>query len=329
MGDMVGTDFGSLTFARFRLIFQVEETARVPRYKGSVFRGGFGAAFRNVCCTARNRDCPDCLLKAECSYSYLFETPNIVETKFLGAVSHAPHPFVLRPPLSSAEVYHAGEIFESEVILVGRAIRHIPYVIYAFEKFGSAGIGKDRAKFALEAVDASVGREWIRIYSKGTKTLIKYPWEKRGSDLVSDLPDGPVRMLKIEIKTPLRIKLNGSLSDAINFPVFFRNLLRRLSLLHEWHCEGSLETNHSDLLEAANATSTTVESLRWIDWTRYSARQKAELKMGGVVGEISVKGDLTRFAPYLKLGEILHVGKGTSLGLGMFAVDFPFKQDVH
>jgi hypothetical protein len=328
MDCSVGIDFGSLTFARFRLTFRVEETARLPRYKCSIFRGGFGAAFRNVCCTAPKKDCPDCLLKAECSYSYLFETPNTLERTLLGAVSHAPHPFVLRPPLSSDETFNAGELFEAEIILIGKAIRHIPYVIYAFERFGSAGIGRSRAKFSLEAVHASVGAGWSEIYSKGTKTLVRFPWEKRGSDLVSGLPDKPIRELNIEIGTPLRIKFNGSLANSISFPIFLRNLLRRLSLLQEWHCEGDSVTNYSDLLEAANRVSTTIESLRWFDWTRYSARQKTELKMGGMLGKFSVKGDLTQFVPYLKLGEILHVGKGTSLGLGMYAVNFTSKQDV-
>lgn len=53
---------------------------------------------------------------------------------------------------------------------------------------------------------------------------------------------------------------------------------------------------------------------------RYSARQDAKLKMGGVIGEATYEGDLTPFLRLLALGEVLHVGKGTGLGLGKYRV---------
>jgi CRISPR/Cas system endoribonuclease Cas6 (RAMP superfamily) len=44
------------------------------------------------------------------------------------------------------------------------------------------------------------------------------------------------------------------------------------------------------------------------------------MKLGGVVGEITYEGDITAFMPYLKAGEILHIGKGTSFGLGKYQI---------
>lgn len=54
---------------------------------------------------------------------------------------------------------------------------------------------------------------------------------------------------------------------------------------------------------------------------RYSARQDAKLKMGGVVGEATYEGDLAPFTLLLALGEVLHVGKGTGMGLGRHEVE--------
>ncbi len=61
-------------------------------------------------------------------------------------------------------------------------------------------------------------------------------------------------------------------------------------------------------------------TLKWYDWERYSTRQDTRMKMGGFVGEITFEGNIEPFMPLLKAGEILHVGKGTSFGLGKYEI---------
>jgi hypothetical protein len=62
-------------------------------------------------------------------------------------------------------------------------------------------------------------------------------------------------------------------------------------------------------------------SLRRWDWERYSSRQKTRMKMGGLMGEITYGGPVAAFEPFLRAGEILHVGKGTSFGLGKYEIE--------
>ena len=40
------------------------------------------------------------------------------------------------------------------------------------------------------------------------------------------------------------------------------------------------------------------------------------MKMGGFVGEITLEGDLNPFSELLRAAEVVHVGKGTTFGLG-------------
>ncbi len=44
------------------------------------------------------------------------------------------------------------------------------------------------------------------------------------------------------------------------------------------------------------------------------------MSLGGVTGTISYEGDITDFVLLLRLGEYMHVGKGTSFGLGKYEV---------
>ena len=42
------------------------------------------------------------------------------------------------------------------------------------------------------------------------------------------------------------------------------------------------------------------------------------MKMGGFVGEITFEGGIGPFMPLIRASEVLHVGKGTSFGLGKY-----------
>jgi hypothetical protein len=43
--------------------------------------------------------------------------------------------------------------------------------------------------------------------------------------------------------------------------------------------------------------------------------------MGGFTGSVTYAGNLGPFAPWLMLGEMVHVGKGATFGLGQYMVE--------
>ena len=63
-----------------------------------------------------------------------------------------------------------------------------------------------------------------------------------------------------------------------------------------------------------------------MDWQRYSARQETTMLMGGLVGSVTFEGSLAEFLPFLELGELIHVGKGTVMGLGQYRLQAPGSQ---
>lgn len=70
------------------------------------------------------------------------------------------------------------------------------------------------------------------------------------------------------------------------------------------------------LVEQTEVIQLQAQDLRWFDWGRYSQRQQQEMQLGGLLGAVTLHGDLAPFAELLHLGQWLHVGKNATMGLG-------------
>jgi CRISPR-associated endoribonuclease Cas6 len=233
----------------------------------------------------------------------------------------APHPFVLCPPLEDDRIYEPGEKLIFQLTLIGKALDYLPYFIYTFEELGQMGIGKGRGKFGLDEVrNLSLEKEKNGriVYSGNQKILQKTEKALNLQAILSSLnvPD----VLKLYFLTPVRLKFEEELVSTMDFHILFRNLLRRISLLSYFHCGYELGADFRQLINEAKEVQTRDSNLRWYDWERYSGRQQEKMKLGGIIGKIAYSGNLTVFFPYIQLGELIHVGKGTSFGLGKYEI---------
>lgn len=309
-----------MKLAKYRFVIKPRSEFTLPTYKGSTFRGGFGHAFKRAVCADREEECAKCPLQSKCVYSYVFETKTFSQSEQLKD-AHVPHPFVIEPPLEERHRYGADDKLSFHLILVGRAIDYIPYFIFAFEELGRIGIGKNKGKYRLEEVIGINNGKEILIYDGESHIKEEYGIIDF-TDLIREASQLNYQQVTLRFLTPTRIKYGGKLTKDIDFEIVMRNLLRRLSWLAEVHCEEKWALDWKGLINRAKERVKTVHSdLRWHDWERYSQRQAAKLKMGGFLGEITFEGDLTEFLPFLKLGEYLHIGKGTVYGLGKYEIN--------
>ena len=106
----------------------------------------------------------------------------------------------------------------------------------------------------------------------------------------------------------------------LSFPVFISRLKERIDLLFHLYCGGPLPREDEEVNPLAKEVETEKSSLRWQDLERYSSRQKAKMKLGGLIGMIPFKGELAPFMPYLILGQHVHAGQGTTFGLGKYEI---------
>ncbi|MBM4053095.1 MAG: CRISPR system precrRNA processing endoribonuclease RAMP protein Cas6 [Planctomycetes bacterium] len=362
----------SFRLAKFRFTVCAKDHIRFPAYKGAVFRGGFGYAFKKVVCVVRGKPCDTCMLKQKCIYAYIFETPPPEDAEILRLYPKVPHPFVIEPPADEKLLYSPGESFSFSLILIGRAIEYLPYFIYTFTELGKQGIGQGRGKYDLLQVEGiSLGNEAIQVYDNKTQTLANhypiitqqgcnrkdfnheahegheektcggkgttngihssaaisalYEGEDKGgvkNMLQKDTPQGnnPDNKITISLVTPLRLRFDGHITDKIEFHILVRNLLRRISSLSYFHCDERFQADFKGLIEKAKLVKQTESDIKWYDWNRYSTRQEQWMSLGGVTGAVTYEGDISDFITLLRLGEYVHVGKGTSFGLGKYEI---------
>jgi len=99
---------------------QAEQDCFLPKYKGSMLRGAFGHALKNlVCSRSKNYECSECPQKETCIYTNVFEI--FITNKappFLRGINSAPRPFVI-DAFQVNEHYSRGQELKFKITLFG------------------------------------------------------------------------------------------------------------------------------------------------------------------------------------------------------------------
>ena len=136
----------------------------------------------------------------------------------------------------------------------------------------------------------------------------------RWYNLAADLPSMPPPPLNPGTGQPLG-------PDRLDARTLLSQMLRRASLVLDLHLGVRPAPYDAPAMLAAVVPTLSDDrrGLRWRDWSRYSGRQKQEMNLGGVTGAWTLRADpaaLAPFLPWLRLGQWLHLGKNTTMGLG-------------
>ncbi|MDZ7262359.1 MAG: CRISPR system precrRNA processing endoribonuclease RAMP protein Cas6, partial [candidate division KSB1 bacterium] len=171
----------------------------------------------------------------------------------------------------------------------------------------------------FELLERSISKppnhHWYLLYDGSTQRIVSTP---RPVELANtSLHTTASSSLTLKFLTPTRIIHRSELTMDFTFRMLVFKMLRRvLELTYFYMPNAEINWEFHDLLVAADDITITQRNLRWEDWERYSNRQKSKMKLGGFVGDILLEGDLSPFMELLSYSEILHVGKGTTFGLG-------------
>jgi hypothetical protein len=239
----------------------------------------------------------------------------------------APHPFLIDPPMTEQQMFRPGECISYGLTLFGTAIDKLPFFIYAFMILGeNLGLGKGRGRFRLVSVVDEGGRN---IYDSGH---LVGPVTVVQSKDVLDAAGTNDRELSLEFVTPLRIRtawkrqeqeLLTGISEDGEFRLLLKSLYHRAFVLSQLYGDGQEpQVFDSRNMPLFDGDVRLVESkTRWLDWTRYSQRQQQPMQLGGIMGRVTFTGKTGQYYPLFRLGEYLHMGKGSSFGLGKYQVN--------
>ncbi len=300
--------------ARVWFELRAREAARLPRYLGSTLRGGLARAMRRTACVAhRVRDCRDCPFLHACSYAYLFETPRPPWAERYPAMTTVPHPLVLEPPPDSGPL-EAGAGVGFGVRLFGRAIRAFPFLVVAVRRMAEGGLGASRARFEMvRAVDGGPGGKVL--YEGDDLAPLAEPTVVEG---VPGDQDGATR-LALHFETPTRLVGDGALLRKPALEVLVRSLSFRAATLAYFHAGLDWDPTSLEQVASEGSVREVASDITWRPLSRFSTRQERTIPLEGFVGRVTYEGDALRALwPLLRLGEVLHVGKGTVFGLGRY-----------
>ncbi len=309
-----------LPFAVLRVTLRALESVQLPPFPGSKLEGAFGRALYQLACTQPQREtCVGCPLQTICPYGLSY-APRLPEGLHVSSLGTPPRPIIFRVAYGEARRLEAGEALTFGLAVVGHAVRQLPYLLAALGEVGREGLGAGRGRLELEEVRS------VQPYTGEAVTLL------RGADLgvnlapillrAEELPPAPGNGLRLHLRSPLHVKAGGQMAQHLHFPVLLRALQRRVGNLEQLHGgAASLGADFTRLPLLARDVETVRQDVRPVSQLRKGSRPHQKTNMEGLVGTLEYRGDFTPFAPLLRLGEQLGVGKWAHFGAGLYDLE--------
>lgn len=300
----------TLSYLPVRFYLKFAEPVRADVHPLFVLRSMMGKNLRPMCCISRQSTCQECLYNNTCAYSYLFETILNRNNTTLPGRNRGSHPY----SLSQNEFSQKSEIsrFNFTLVLFGKAVEYLPYIYAAFVRSGDDGLFKSRTKF--EVAKVFVNGKNILIDKNHLNTNFEpYEWQTETSPTPENAAERSEKEILIELRSPLRFKINGKYTMDFTAADFMKCLYRRAKTLCDLY--GIVE--NPVLYEPSDSICIEEKNLFWKDNRHYSARQKTAMELGGITGTFKMKGCFTPFElSILELNKIAGAGKNTNFGLG-------------
>lgn len=339
-------DIANLTTIRFSV--RQDERLKMPEHPGSMLRGTFGVALRSLTCITDLPECRLCPLKQHCNFPRIFETPAL-QTSTVQAVNpyiiHVPttmqtnrlhHNFTSRNHNSSRQplTYKKGDIWHFGMTVMGTAIAETDLIIKAWQLALQTGLGA-QAPYKRATLIKAVCNDQTLYISSDCSAISTTDMQAKSVQSVPaptaieteiDTTERPVQ-LTLRFVTPFRYQQDNRIvshPDKLDSTTFIASLYNRIRLCQKNHSPNQhwdigYDSYHDFKDDIASLAIETDISANHV--SRRSNRQQRKMQLYGLQGDIHLTGDsqiISRLLPALRLGEQIHIGKNTTMGLGQY-----------
>ena len=300
--------FVFIKYQQYDFTIQFSETTYSDVYPAFLLRSVLGKELKSFSCVLRRRKCEECPLKFQCAYSYIFESPISKDNEFLKGRDKVSHPFTI---FCREDAGKKLDSLSFSLTLFGRGIDYFPYIFYAFKKGGESGLFRRKTKYDIVSIFADG-----KMVNDGESEELEIPDSKNWE--LSTETNEIYKKIKLNVDSPLRLKVNGNYTDKITYRDFLYSAARRAEILSAKYGINNADTQ---LIKNLSEKSEDI-CLYWKDYDRYSARQKQKMKLGGCLGTMDIEGNFNSHElSLLNFCEIFGLGKNTGFGFGKISVE--------
>ena len=266
-----------MKYTKISIIIKPEE--KPPYFIGSQLRGAFGYALKKVTCINPGFKCDDCFATSNCLYYEFYEQKN----------EYHKYRFDFELGLG---------YYNFDFYLFNDATTKLPYVISAFyQMVTNIGFGRDRVIY--KKFDMFINDENCFIDGQ-----LKLPQNYVREFICEEYYPNII----LKLITPLRIKKQNK---------FLRNDIDLLDILSSINKRFyKLIGKEYQKLDIKKEYEIVIKDIKYKELTRHSNRQKTNMNLGGIIGNIQIQNIDKKSYKLLKLGEIIGVGKSTVFGNG-------------
>ena len=333
------------------LTVRQDDLLKMPEHPGSMLRGAFGVALRSLTCVTDLSECRLCPLKQHCKFPHIFETPAL-QTFTVQAVN----PYVIHVPIATQTqpnkinsdtitisknpdehtfIHKKGDVWQFGMTLMGAAITETALIINAWRLALETGLGTHAPYHRATLIQASC--EGHTLYSLPQLSLnskniavLRQNCLSNTESVTTKITDTPTQ-LTLQFLTPFRYQQDNRIvshPDKLDSTTFLASIYNRIRLCQKNHSPNQewdigYDSYHEFKDDIASLTIDTDISANCV--SRRSNRQQRKMQLYGLQGAIYLTGDyqtISRLLPALRLGEQIHIGKNTTMGLGQYQLLF-------
>lgn len=327
------------TLTRITVTLAATQPLAWPHYAGSTLRGAFGRALRKAACITGQAQCTGCPLRQSCAYGVVFDP---------AAPAQPIHPsfrdglplYLVQPPALGACQLPSGQQQSFDLLLMPGTEAHQSLIHHTLHS-------------AVEKELFATGM--FKLMDTQTNQVAVLPTAAEAP--AQGQPNHPARQtntdqITLRWLTPLRLQHQSKpvfKPQQLDAPGLVRALLRRQMQWQQITGQRPetqtpplappdtrpgtpAELTPQPTMDAAHACTLDTRQLQWHDLHRHSGTQKQKLPLGGLIGSATLTGPthaLTALQPLLQMGEQLHIGKETVMGLGRYQIDTNDRQRLN